>query len=208
MKYVLSLLLLTVIAAGCNNNTKEDTGKKAGDHAAHEAKSGDNYCDSVNTGLIQPDTLKGSPHRSAMAMVNGTHVHIEYSSPGVKDRVIWGGLVAWDKVWVAGAHAATSVRFYKDVMIGNKKIAKGIYGFFVIPGKENWTVILNTRYDQHLTDEYDEKEDVVRVSIRPETNDMTQRLTYTVNNTGNNTGSIVLTWEKLKIVLPFKTTVE
>jgi hypothetical protein len=102
-----------------------------------------------------------------MATIGGTTVHIEYSSPGVKERIVWGGLVAYDKVWVTGAHKATSVHFSKGVEINGRKIPAGKYAFFTIPGKEKWIVILNTRFDQHLADEYNEKEDVLRLEVSP-----------------------------------------
>jgi hypothetical protein len=139
-----------------------------------------------------------------MNTISGTHVHIEYNSPGVKGRIIWGGLVAWNKVWVAGAHNATSIRFYKDVTIGGQAIKAGTYALFAIPGKEKWTWILNTNFEQHLTDEYNEKEDVIRIDVVPENHQPTQRLTYTVEKTGEKSGVVSLLWDSLKVALPFK----
>jgi len=199
-------LLTLVLLMACNNDEK--TGKSAEsktaeDHSGHSMVTSNNYCDSVNNGLITEDSLKGSPHRTAMATVNGTHVHIEYNSPGVKGRAIWGGLVPYDKVWATGAHTATSIQFSKDVTINNKKIPAGQYAFFTIPGKEKWTVILNSRHDQHMADEYSEKEDVMRMDVKPEEHGMTQRLTYSVNKIDDKSGEIVMQWEKIVIKLRF-----
>ena len=113
IKHAASLLAVVLMIA-CNNDEKtgQSAETKAGDdHSSHTAVASNDYSDSVNSGIITEDTLKGSPHRTAMATVNGTHVHIEYNSPGVKGRSIWGGLVAYDKVWATGAHNATSVQF-------------------------------------------------------------------------------------------------
>jgi len=204
-----SWLLALIFFLGCNNDTKpgDASGKNAAtEHDGHNMTVvSSDYCDSVNKGLITQDTLKGSPHRATMATVNGTQVHIEYNSPGVKGRIIWGGLVSYDKVWATGAHKATNVRFSRDVMINDKKIPAGQYAFFTIPGKEKWLVILNTRYDQHLADDYNEKEDVVRAEVKPEGHDMTQRLTYAVNAIDDKSGEIVMQWEKILIRLPFMT---
>lgn len=210
MKSKLFLLISVVLFACGNNNTdKKATAEKAeNEHAGHTMSMPEDekgYADSVNSGLIKEDTLKGSPHRTAMNTIGNTHVHIEYSSPGVKGRVIWGGLVAMDKVWVAGAHDATSIRFYKDVLIDNKKIAAGTYGFFAIPGKESWTLILNTRFNQHLADEYQQAEDVLRVQVKPEAHVFTPRLTYTVDKTADDAGVIRLAWDSIRVSLPFKT---
>ena len=83
------------------------------------------YADSVNAGLIAQDTMKKSPHRIAMANIGDAHVHIEYGSPGVRGRTIWGGLVAYDQVWAAGAHNATKISFSKAVKIGTTKVEAG-----------------------------------------------------------------------------------
>jgi Protein of unknown function (DUF2911) len=163
------------------------------------------YADSVNNGLIAKDTLKGSPVRTAEAMIGTNYMYINYHSPGVKNRVIWGGLVAYNQVWVTGAHSATSINFHYPVQISNKKIEKGTYAIFTIPGEKEWTLILNKNYSQHLADDYNQAEDVIRVKITPQKNKMTQRLTWSVFATGNSTGKITMAWEKIKVEVPFTT---
>ncbi|MFY0654348.1 MAG: DUF2911 domain-containing protein [Cyclobacteriaceae bacterium] len=141
-----------------------------------------------------------SPRKSAMSNIGDAHIHIDYSSPSVKGRVIWGGLVAYDQMWVSGAHQATSINFYEDVKIGDQVIHKGKYAFFTIPGKESWTVILNKNWEQHLVDEYSQSEDIIRLSVIPEALQETQQeLTYTIQRTGDNTGQISMSWEKIKV---------
>lgn len=187
--------------AACTNSSESKV--KDGHEGHMMPASGANYADSVNNGSITEDTMKGSPKRVAMQTVGGTHVHIEYSSPGVKGRVIWGGLVPYDKVWATGAHKATTVQFFKAVEIDGKTIDAGKYALFTIPGKEKWTVIFNTRYDQHLADDYNEAEDVLRTSITPQAHELTQRLTYTVEKSGDRSGSINIYWDKIHIAVPF-----
>lgn len=161
------------------------------------------YADSVNAGLIAQDTMKKSPHRVAMANIGDAHVHIEYGSPGVRGRMIWGGLVAYDQVWAAGAHNATKVSFSKAVKIGGKPVEAGTYGFFLIPHKDNFTVIINKNAEQHLADEYDQKDDVLRIDIVPvEPSKTVQRLTYEVVETGKKEGQIRFSWENKMIKIP------
>jgi hypothetical protein len=207
VKQAAYLLIFTLMLA-CNNDEKKaepSESKTADEHGAHATVASDDYCDSVNNGVIKEDTLKGSPHRMAMAMVNGNHVHIEYNSPGVKGRKIWGELVPFDKVWASGAHTASSVQFSKDVTINDKKIPAGQYAIFTIPSNDKWTVILNSRFNQHMADDYNEKEDLVRIDVKPEEHALTQRLTYNVNTTNNNSGEITMQWEKILIRVPFNT---
>lgn len=202
---MIGISCLWLVLAGCGEEKKPAAKDNTTDHSLHQMiGSSNSYVDSLNNGLIKEDTLKGSPHRTAMNTINGTHVHLEYSSPGVKGRVIWGGLVAYDKVWVTGAHAATTIRFYKPVEIAGKQIPVGTYALFTIPTKGDWEVVLNTHYNQHLADEYDAKDDIVRLRVTPENNSMTQRLTYSVIPVQDNIGAVTMCWENIKITIPFK----
>jgi len=171
--------------------------------AQHHISDMPGYADSVNSGLIPADTMKGSPHRVTMANIGDSHVHIEYGSPGVKDRVIWGGLVAYDKVWVTGAHNATIISFGKNMIWGGKQVPAGTYGFFTIPGKEKWIVILNKNSEMHLADDYDEKNDVARIEVKPNMlNNPIQRLTYAVKENAKGKGEVIVQWEKLEVRIP------
>lgn len=145
-----------------------------------------------------------SPHTMAMAMIDGAHVHIDYSAPSVRDRIIFGGLVGFDRVWQAGAHNATWLKTDKDLVFSGKVLPAGKYGFFLIPGKQEWTVIFNSRWNQHGKDEYSEAEDVLRFTVKPEEpRELQETLTYEVHETGDQSGEIVFSWEKKKLSLPF-----
>jgi len=161
------------------------------------------YADSVNQGLIE-DTIKGSARREAKGTVGNTEVTINYGSPGARGRVIWNGLVSYDQVWVSGSHWATAVSFSQDVLVDGTIIPAGTYGFFTIPGKDEWSLILNKNFDMHLADDYNESEDLVRVKVIPENLENTvQRLTYGVESTSDSTADITLSWDKIKVKMPF-----
>ncbi len=146
-----------------------------------------------------------SPHTSTMEMIGDTHIHIDYSSPGVRNRIIFGGLLAYDTVWQAGAHMATWIETNKDLVIEGKTLPAGKYGFFTIPSKKEWTVIFNSNWNQHGKDEYDEKDDVLRFKVKPEiSEEITEQLSYTINKIGQEKGNIVLEWEKVSIKIPFE----
>lgn len=145
-----------------------------------------------------------SPHTSAMAMVGDAHVHIDYSSPSVRNRMVFGGLVGYNTVWQAGAHKATWIETNKALMIDGKTLPAGKYGFFVVPGKESWKVMFNSNWDQHGKDDYNEGQDILVLNVKPNKLDEIQEsLTYKVENKQNNNGVISLAWEKSKIEIPF-----
>tara|TARA_R110000796_G_scaffold252557_2_gene387809 strand:- start:3481 stop:4011 length:531 start_codon:yes stop_codon:yes gene_type:complete len=141
-----------------------------------------------------------SPAASAKNTVGNTQVQIDYYSPGVRGRNIYGGLVAYDEVWVTGAHSATSIEFSTDVELNGNKISKGKYALFTIPGKTEWTLIINTDYNQHLADNYDQAKDVLRLQLVPEKLEAIQEhLLYEVNSVDNNTGEISISWAEIKV---------
>lgn len=162
------------------------------------------YADSVNQGLLE-DTFKGSARREARGMLGSLEVVINYGSPGKRGRVLWNGLVSYDQVWVSGSHWATAVSFSEDVVISGVDVPAGMYGFFTIPGREEWTLILNKEYDMHLAEEYSEENDIVRTVVpTEEMDDITQRLTYRIEQLSDSSGAIVLLWDEVKVAMTFE----
>jgi hypothetical protein len=140
-----------------------------------------------------------SPKAAVIQTVGFTEVRIDYNRPGVKERVIWGGLVPYNKVWRAGANEATKFTFSTDVKINDKTLKAGSYSFFVIPTKEKWTIIFNKVADQWGAFEYNEAEDALRFDVTPEEGSMQEWLAYTITKTSNNSAIVSLEWEKIKV---------
>lgn len=190
LRILFTLLLCTLLFVSCKQKTKE-----------------------TETILEQPKTETSSklpkkvlsPHTSTMGMVGDAHIHIDYSSPGVRGRIIFGGLVGYNNVWQAGAHMATWLETNKDLTIDGKVLPAGKYGFFTIPSKEDWTIMINKNWNQHGKDDYDEKDDVIRFKVTPIiTDEITEHLEYKVNKLSETEGTISLAWEKVTISFPFK----
>ncbi|PJJ48552.1 DUF2911 domain-containing protein [Hymenobacter chitinivorans] len=141
-----------------------------------------------------------SPAATATGKIGGANVTIKYSSPSVKGRQIYGGLVPYGQVWRAGANEATTVEFSKDVMVQGKKLPAGTYAFFVIPTEKDWTVIFNKTAKQWGAFKYDEKQDALRVTATPrKTTAPAESLAYDVTKDG-----IVLRWENLELPVAIK----
>jgi hypothetical protein len=153
----------------------------------------------------KPD-IRLSPKAEIMQQVGLTDVQILYGRPGVKGRAIWGKLVPYDAVWRAGANEATKITFSTDVVIEGKKLKKGSYSFFAIPGKKEWTLIFNKVADQWGAFEYNESQDALRIKVKPEKGGWQEWLAYTITKVTDNSSIIRLEWEKLKI--PFKVEVK
>lgn len=152
---------------------------------------------------LQEDTLKGSLKAYAKGKIGDAEFKITYHSPSVRGRIVWGGLVPFDKVWVTGAHMATTIESNFDFVVGKTVINEGKYGLFTIPGKDKWTVIINKNWQQHLTDEYDSEDDVVRIEITPsQLPEHQERLQYEVVAQSEDDFTINVSWDKVQLQIP------
>jgi len=144
---------------------------------------------------------KPSPAATATGKVNGATITINYSSPAVKGRKIWGGLEAYDKVWRAGANDATTFETDKDIKVEGKSLPAGKYSFFLIPKESGtWTAIFNKEPKQWGAYKYEEAKDALRVEVKVKPLKETQeRLVYNVNSKG-----FSLDWDKVSVPVAIK----
>lgn len=139
-----------------------------------------------------------SPSATAEGTIEGVNISIDYSSPGVKGRQgkIWGDMLPYGEVWRAGANEATVVTFGQPVMVEGERLEAGTYSLFMIPEREEWTVVFNAATDIWGT-EYEDYQDqnVLEVSVQPQKKaDLSEDLNYEITD-----GEIRLNWEYLTI---------
>lgn len=150
--------------------------------------------------FVNAQNKPASPAATATGKINGANISINYSSPSVKGRVVWGELVPFNKIWRAGANAATTIETDKDLVVEGQKLPAGKYSFFVIPNEKECVIIFNKVSKMSGTNNYNEKEDQLRVTVKPKVADSsTESLIYTINK-----NSIVLSWEKWNIPISVK----
>src|SRR5207237_1427973 len=133
-----------------------------------------------------------------------TDITVDYSSPAVRGRKIWGALVPYGQVWRTGANAATKVTFSKDVTINNVAVPAGTYAFFAIPTATTWTLILSKEANQGGAFNYKKEQDLLRVDVKPAAAPMRERLAYLITNFTEDSASLDLEWEKVRVSLPIK----
>jgi len=141
-----------------------------------------------------------SPAETATGKINGATITINYGSPSVKGRAIWGDLVPFDKVWRAGANDATTFETDKEITVEGQKLPAGKYSFFVIPNKTESTIIFNKESKQWGSYDYSEKKDQIRVKVKPQSAaTITEKLVYKINK-----NDVTLSWEKWNLPISVK----
>lgn len=146
--------------------------------------------------------------------VGDTKITIVYSRPNTKSRKLWGCdaknmipianyeepcIVPNGQVWRAGANENTTMEFSRDVTINGQALPAGKYGFHIIPGKTDWTLIFSKDNDKWGSFTYDEKKDALRVKVKPEKAEMHETLTYDFEDVTARTAKIALRWEKISV---------
>ncbi|RZL30944.1 MAG: DUF2911 domain-containing protein [Pedobacter sp.] len=151
--------------------------------------------------MAQDAQPKPSPAATVTGKIKAATITINYSSPAVKGRKIWGGLEAYDKVWRAGANEATTFETDKDIMVQGKALPAGKYSFFLIPKESGtWTAIFNKEPKQWGAYKYEEGKDALRVDVKTKALKATQeRLVYKITKTG-----FSLDWDKISVPVAIK----
>lgn len=143
-----------------------------------------------------------SPRRELTATIDGVSLAVNYGSPSVKGRELWGGLVPYGEVWRTGANEATTFEVDQDVNIAGKTLPAGKYGLFTIPGESDWTLIFNKTADQWGAYEYKEAEDAMRVKVNPGKSDNAyETMEFLVED-----NQLVLVWGEVKVPMAIKST--
>ncbi len=159
-----------------------------------------------------------SQRQEVSQTVGDAKVSIVYHRPNVKARKIWGCtttdvipiannlydcLVPYEQVWRTGANENTTIEFSRDVSINGQALAAGKYGFHIIPTKTDWTLIFSKDNAKWGSFTYEEKNDALRVKVRPAKAEMHETLSYEVEDVTANSAKVVLRWEKIAVPFTF-----
>jgi hypothetical protein len=165
------------------------------------------YWNTLFIGFALAATLAGqgrilSPPMSTSVTIEGKKLRVDYGAPSMRGRKVMGGLVPYGEVWCAGANDATTLITEADLDIAGLKVPKGSYTLWTIPGKTEWTLIVNKQTGQWHT-EYDERRDLGRVKINVKSLPIpVERFRIELAATGANKGTLGLIWETTEAWAP------
>jgi len=144
-----------------------------------------------------------SPKMVVTQTLGTTDLSVTYSRPGVKNRAIWGALVPFDKPWRTGANEATTFTTADEITVSGQKLAAGTYSFFTIPTSGAWTVIFSKQKELWGSTDYDPKQDALRVTAQPDTNQANQEWMWLgFDDLTPTTCNLVFRWQRLKLAVP------
>ncbi|WP_300568892.1 DUF2911 domain-containing protein [Flavobacterium sp.] len=149
---------------------------------------------------------QASPKSTLTQTVGLTDVEIDYHRPSMKNRVVFGDLVPFGKVWRTGANENTIISFSDDVVINGTTLKKGKYSIYTIPNADSWEVFFYATTDNWGNPEvWDESKIVLKVNAKPEVlNRNVETFTIGINNTDNNFANLEFSWEKTLVAVKFE----
>ncbi|WP_425635892.1 DUF2911 domain-containing protein [Algoriphagus yeomjeoni] len=128
---------------------------------------------------------------------------VYYSRPNKSDRVVFGGIVPFGKVWRVGANEAVEFKAFKNLTIGGKALKAGTYSLFAIPGETEWTIIISSDLDYWGAFKYDESKDVTRFTVASQSLPKTvEAFSIRFEDLGNNTAVMRLGWDQTLVEIP------
>ena len=146
-----------------------------------------------------------SPRQKVEQQFSMSKISIDYGRPGVKGRKIFGELVPYGQVWRAGANSSTKVTFGQAVNFGGKMVPAGTYGLFIVPTEKEWKVILNKDSQQWGAYTFDEKLNVVDVTVPiQKLAEKQEWFEIELNPVDENAVNLVMKWDFTKVELPLK----
>lgn len=142
-----------------------------------------------------------SPAASVSQVVGTTDISVKYSRPLLRGRDVYGGVVAYDKVWRTGANGTNQITISNDIMVAGQKLAAGTYSIFSIPTAGDWTLIFNKDLSAQEYS-YSQEKDVLRVTVKSMTVAKTEAFTIDFTGLSDSTADMNITWSDKKVVAP------
>jgi hypothetical protein len=115
---------------------------------------------------------------SVTQTIDGTTITIEYYRPVARGRTPFPDVVHWGRVWTPGANWATTLDIDKPVHLNGNPIPKGKYSVWMIPGRDEWTVVLNRDSKRFHTQPPAASDEELRLAVKPGTGGHMETLTF------------------------------
>ncbi len=157
---------------------------------------------------------RDSQRQELMQTVGDTKISIVYHRPNTKGREMWGCqakdvvpkanyqdpcLVPNGQVWRTGANENTTFEVSNDVKVNGQKLPAGKYGLFMIPNKDEWTIIFSKVNDSWGSFSYDATKDQLRVTAKPQTAEVQETMSFGFENVKPTIAEIAMHWEKYRV---------
>jgi hypothetical protein len=138
-------------------------------------------------------------------------LELSYSRPNIRERVLFkenSELAPIGKVWRTGANAVTKLKVTDPISIGGHALDTGSYAIFTIPGKTEWTIIIN-KDSKNWGTQYAEQDDLFRFMVPAEKmKESMETFTMQFANVKPESCELHLMWGTVAVSVPITTKVK
>lgn len=128
-----------------------------------------------------------------------TDITVNYCRPLAGGRDLFGKVIQYGQVWRAGANENTVISFTDDVSVEGQPLAAGTYGLHMIPAAVQWTIVFSKNSTSWGSFTYNEKEDALRVNVKPAAGEYEEALAYTFEDLKPDSTAVTLRWAKTAV---------
>jgi hypothetical protein len=140
---------------------------------------------------------------SVTQLVGPARIEIRYRRPVARGRELFGGIVRWDRVWSPSADTAAVFTTTTALEVGGSRLPAGRYSVWMIPNRENWTVIFSSEVPVfHIP--YREGHDVLRVQVKPMTAEHMETLGFYFPMVDADSAVLNMHWGKTIVPIPIR----
>ena len=133
--------------------------------------------------------------KAGCKFADGKTIAVNYSSPRMRGRKIFGDLVPFGEVWRAGADDATTFVPNVDVIVGGKSVPAGRYTLFTLPTPAKWTLIISKKIGEWGIPYPGEQYDFARMEMKvTKLSSPLENFTISFDQSGTNC-TLRLDWE-------------
>jgi tetratricopeptide (TPR) repeat protein len=150
---------------------------------------------------------QASQHAVIKQRVGLTDIEVDYSRPNKNDRVIFGGLIAFDKPWRTGANQPTKIKTSAPVKFGDKEVPAGEYVLYTIPGANQWTLVLSKNLKAQALTDHKPEDEAARITAKPSLLVGPPAETFTIGfeDLRANSATLFLEWDKTRVPVKLTT---
>lgn len=145
-----------------------------------------------------------SPLQKTELKIGVTDIAMVFSRPSIRGRKVFGDLVPFNTLWRTGANRNTTIEFSEDVMIDDKRLAKGKYAIFSKPSPENWEIIFYSDTDNWDVPEIlDSTKIVGKIDVKTiQLNKRLEVLDISIGDFTNYKFDLNIAWENTAVTVP------
>jgi hypothetical protein len=144
------------------------------------------------------------PAQAQCAFSDGKNITVDYSSPRMKGRKIFGDLVPYGEIWRAGANEATTFVTTTNLTVAGKSVPAGNYTIFTVPNPDKWVLIINKKTGEWGIPYKYESDELARVDMKvSQTPSQVENFTIAFDQSGNSC-ALSMSWESTKAWVEFK----